>query len=75
MDIGKGQQGSWCWEVTKIKLRKTDKFGNPYTGVVDFNVVCGELFMEGLHCDELTFSDGKDFKAVANLFGHTKYSK
>lgn len=68
-----GQCGEWCYEIVKVKLRKTSEFGLPYTGICDFNIVNGELNIEGLLCTDFSRKDAEDLKNVANMFGFTNH--
>ena len=75
MSEGKGQEGSWCWEVVQLRLRKTDKFGNPYTGVASVTIANGNANLEGLLCENFTLQDARDIKKIGTRFGYSKCTK
>lgn len=57
--------GAWTFEIKSIVARKTEEYGQEFTGVANINIVDGEIHVEGLHCDNFTRSDYKDIKQFA----------
>lgn len=68
----RGTIDGWTWEVERIKVRKTELYGKPYSGVIDFVIVDGRMFAVGLHADKFTRDDRRTLDKIAERFGYSK---
>ena len=75
MSEGIGQEGNWCWEVVQLRLRKTDSYGNEYSGVASVTIANGNAHVEGLLCDDFSLQDARDIKKIGTRFGYSKCTK
>ena len=69
----KGSEGSWCWEVTEVILRKTDVHGNPYSAVATLKIIDGVPHVIGL-LSTVGFNrkDHRDLEKIIRSFGYTE---
>lgn len=60
---------SWIVEPVQFRVRKTDEYGSPYSGIAHFTVANGSLHIEGLLCNEFTKNDYIEFAGIAEFLG------
>lgn len=68
------QFDDWSVEVVQLRLRKTTKHGNPYTGICNITFVNGEAHIEGLLCEDFTRKDHRTIRRICKAFGYPKYT-
>lgn len=69
----KGQVEDWCWEIVGLRLRKTEEYGKPYTGIASVTI-CNDIpFVEGLLVDNLTRKDYETLIKIGKHFGFDEF--
>lgn len=58
--------GGWIFEITSIKARRVDVFGDAYNGVADVRIMNGKANVEGLLCKDEPFAK-KDYIAFKEM--------
>ena len=69
------QEGEWWWEVTEVTLRKTPKYGLPYTAIGTLKIVDKEVHIVGLLSkDTITKKDLSSLNNVVRKLGYEKFT-
>ena len=72
---GSTTKKNWIFIDKEIKCIKTPTYGCPYTAVVDFRNVNGQMHLEGmLAVDSLTFEDWMELEAEILRRGFKEYT-
>ncbi len=70
--------GNWTFSIDRITARKTQSYGEDYSGICSLSIVNNTVHIEGLHCDEFTKSDYetlRDFAAQILGLSQIEYSR
>lgn len=69
------QINEWNFEVTEVKVRKTKKFGLPFSDNADIKIVNGQVNLEGVQANSFTLEDKTAFeKFVSEILGYDKFT-
>jgi len=60
--------GGWTFEIKSIIARKSQVYGEEFSGVANINITDGVLHVEALHCDDFT---PKDYRMLHGFICNT----
>tara|TARA_R110001606_G_scaffold385158_1_gene548508 strand:+ start:7616 stop:7891 length:276 start_codon:yes stop_codon:yes gene_type:complete len=74
MDLSNIQIDEWNFEVTQIKARKVNKFGDPPSAIYTITVADGEPHVESaLSSVTVVVKDQRTLAKCLKMFGHEYY--
>jgi hypothetical protein len=69
---------TWIATIERIKIRKTDEFGNPFTGICDISIVDEKVHVAGLMLQEpnskANKSDLRSLKEIIKDLGYDTFT-
>ena len=69
------QIGEWYFDVVRVKARKVDEYGKPFTATCDITITDGTPHVEGLISKErLTKKDREALNEYLTGIGYSKYT-